>query len=142
MPKLRNGSKGGFEPGLSRLRVRHATAKLLHDVFSRTLSICECWLFFLPRLSRHQCSRLSSYSMLLCLLRHLNRTIVTSLLLAFVVHLRFGYALLSSGLSAPSTLLLNICSSSSLITSPYRSSRFLVTSLDPFTAIVPTMLRL
>ena len=26
MPELRNGSKGGFEPGLSRLRVRHSTA--------------------------------------------------------------------------------------------------------------------
>ena len=28
MPKLRNGSKGGFEPGLSRLRVRRSTAEL------------------------------------------------------------------------------------------------------------------
>ena len=28
MPKLRNGSKGGFEPGLSRLRVRRSTAAL------------------------------------------------------------------------------------------------------------------
>ena len=28
MPKLRNGSKGGFEPGLSRLRVRLSTAEL------------------------------------------------------------------------------------------------------------------
>ena len=26
MPNLRNGSKGGFEPGLTRLRVRHSTA--------------------------------------------------------------------------------------------------------------------
>ena len=36
MAKLRNGSKGGFEPGLSRLRVRHSTAELprstAHDV--------------------------------------------------------------------------------------------------------------
>ena len=28
MPNLRNGSKGGFEPGLTRLRVRHSTAEL------------------------------------------------------------------------------------------------------------------
>ena len=28
MPKLRNGSKGGFEPGFSRLRVRHSTTEL------------------------------------------------------------------------------------------------------------------
>ena len=28
MPNLRNGSKGGFEPGLSRLRVRHSTTAL------------------------------------------------------------------------------------------------------------------
>ena len=29
MPNLRNGSKGGFEPGLTRLRVRHSTAEPL-----------------------------------------------------------------------------------------------------------------
>ena len=28
MPKLRNGSKGGFKPGLPRLRVKHSTAEL------------------------------------------------------------------------------------------------------------------
>ena len=28
MPNLRNGSKGGFEPGFTRLRVRHSTAEL------------------------------------------------------------------------------------------------------------------
>ena len=28
MPKLRNGNKGGFEPGLSRLRDRHPTTEL------------------------------------------------------------------------------------------------------------------
>ena len=28
MPNLRNGSKGGFEPGLTRLRVRHSTTEL------------------------------------------------------------------------------------------------------------------
>ena len=28
MPKLRNGSRVGFEPGLSRLLVRHSTAEL------------------------------------------------------------------------------------------------------------------
>ena len=28
LPKLRNGSKGGFEPGLSQLRVRCSTAEL------------------------------------------------------------------------------------------------------------------
>ena len=31
MPNLRNGSKGGFEPGLSRLRVRHSTTELLRS---------------------------------------------------------------------------------------------------------------
>ena len=29
MPNLRMGSKGGFEPGLTRLRVRHSTGELL-----------------------------------------------------------------------------------------------------------------
>ena len=28
MPNLRNGSKGAFEPGLTRLRVRHSTTEL------------------------------------------------------------------------------------------------------------------
>ena len=28
MPNLPNGTKGGFEPGLTRLRVRHSTTKL------------------------------------------------------------------------------------------------------------------
>ena len=28
MPNLRNGSKGGFEPGLTRLQVRHSTTEL------------------------------------------------------------------------------------------------------------------
>ena len=28
MPNLKNGSKGGFEPGLTILRVRHSTAEL------------------------------------------------------------------------------------------------------------------
>ena len=28
IPNLRNGSKGGFEPGLTRLRVRHSTTEL------------------------------------------------------------------------------------------------------------------
>ena len=28
MPNLRNGSKGGFEPGLTWLRVRHSTTEL------------------------------------------------------------------------------------------------------------------
>ena len=28
MPNLRNGTKRGFEPGLSRLRVRHSTTEL------------------------------------------------------------------------------------------------------------------
>ena len=31
MPNLRNGSKGGFEPRLTRLRVRHSTAELLRS---------------------------------------------------------------------------------------------------------------
>ena len=32
MPNLRNGTKGGFEPGLSRLRVRHSTTELPHSI--------------------------------------------------------------------------------------------------------------
>ena len=28
MPNLRNGTKGGFEPGLTRLQVRHSTTEL------------------------------------------------------------------------------------------------------------------
>ena len=28
MPNLQNGTKGGFEPGLTRLRVRHSTTEL------------------------------------------------------------------------------------------------------------------
>ena len=28
MPNLPNGTKGGFEPGLTRLRVRHSTTEL------------------------------------------------------------------------------------------------------------------
>ena len=31
MHKLRNGSKGRFKPGLSRLKVRHSTAELLRS---------------------------------------------------------------------------------------------------------------
>ena len=34
MPKLRNGSKVGFEPGLSRLRVRHSTTELPRSIFA------------------------------------------------------------------------------------------------------------
>ena len=34
MPNLRNGSKGGFEPGLSRLRVRHSTTELLRSTYA------------------------------------------------------------------------------------------------------------
>ena len=32
MSNLRNGSKGGFEPGLTRLRVRHSTAELPRSI--------------------------------------------------------------------------------------------------------------
>ena len=32
MPNLRNGSKGGFEPGLTRLRVRHSTTELPRSI--------------------------------------------------------------------------------------------------------------
>ena len=38
MPNLRNGSKGGFEPGLPRLRVRHSTTELLRSTFEPGLS--------------------------------------------------------------------------------------------------------
>ena len=47
-PNLRNGSKGGFEPGLSRLRVRHSTTELLR-------STCVCMSavpLFWPNLPR------------------------------------------------------------------------------------------
>ena len=40
MPNLRNGSKGGFEPGLTRLRVRHSTTELPRSIF-------DCCVFFL-----------------------------------------------------------------------------------------------
>ena len=39
MPNLRNGTKGGFEPGLSRLRVRHSTTKLPRSTLIRRLSV-------------------------------------------------------------------------------------------------------
>ena len=32
MPDLRNGNKGGFEPGLTRLRVRHSTTELPRSI--------------------------------------------------------------------------------------------------------------
>ena len=37
MPNRRNGSKGGFEPGLSRLRVRHSTTELLRSTMGCVL---------------------------------------------------------------------------------------------------------
>ena len=36
MPNLPNGSKGGFEPGLTRLRVRHSTTEL-----PRSTGVCR-----------------------------------------------------------------------------------------------------
>ena len=36
MPNLRNGSKGGFEPGFARLRVRHSTAELPLSTYDTT----------------------------------------------------------------------------------------------------------
>ena len=38
MPNLRNGSKGGFEPGLSRLRVRHSTTELLRSTMNDVMN--------------------------------------------------------------------------------------------------------
>ena len=38
MPNLRNGSKWGFEPGLSRLRVRHSTTELRRSTSKREVS--------------------------------------------------------------------------------------------------------
>ena len=41
MPNLRHGSKGGFEPGLIWLRVRHSTAELPRSIcFFVCLSVC------------------------------------------------------------------------------------------------------
>ena len=36
MPTLRNGSKGGFEPGLTSVRVRHSTADLPRSTMMRS----------------------------------------------------------------------------------------------------------
>ena len=48
MPNLRNGSKEGFEPGLTRLRVRHSTTELPRSSYvSRTCS----YSYFLSRSS-------------------------------------------------------------------------------------------
>ena len=41
IPKSRNGSKVGFEPGLSRLRVRHSTTELPHSTVTVLLLICS-----------------------------------------------------------------------------------------------------
>ena len=41
MPNLRNGSKGGFEPGLSRLRVWHSTTELLRS--TSVLRVRQGW---------------------------------------------------------------------------------------------------
>ena len=42
MPNLRNGiAKGGFEPGLSRLRVRHSTTKLPRS--TKSYGVAEKW---------------------------------------------------------------------------------------------------
>ena len=34
MPNLPNGTKGGFEPGLTQLRVRHSTTELPRSTFN------------------------------------------------------------------------------------------------------------
>ena len=39
MPKLRHGSKWGFEPGLSRLRVRHSTTELLRSTLKIEITL-------------------------------------------------------------------------------------------------------
>ena len=41
MPNLGNGSKGGFEPGLSRLRVRHSTAELPRSTYMVQVNIAQ-----------------------------------------------------------------------------------------------------
>ena len=40
MHKLQNGSKGGFDPGLSRLRVRRSTAGLLRSTNFVCFNVC------------------------------------------------------------------------------------------------------
>ena len=37
MPNLRNGTKGGFEPGLTRLRVRRSTTELPRITWSKLM---------------------------------------------------------------------------------------------------------
>ena len=37
MPNLRNGSKGGFEPELTRLRVRHSTTELPRSILDESM---------------------------------------------------------------------------------------------------------
>ena len=41
MPNLRNGSKGGFEPGLTRLRVRHSTTELPRSLNKKYYAHCS-----------------------------------------------------------------------------------------------------
>ena len=44
MPNLRKGTKGGFEPGLSRLQVQHSTGELPRsmDLKSNQLIVENC----------------------------------------------------------------------------------------------------
>ena len=41
MPNLRNGSKGGFEPGLTRLRVRQSTTELPRSIRGHSSVTCQ-----------------------------------------------------------------------------------------------------
>ena len=49
MPNLRNGSKGGFEPGLTRLRVRHSTTELPRSTLSSLQTCSSLFVFYIVR---------------------------------------------------------------------------------------------
>ena len=46
MPNLRNGVKGGFEPGLTRLRVRHSTTELPRSINKIIIIIGKATIYF------------------------------------------------------------------------------------------------
>ena len=52
MPNLRNGSKGGFEPGLTLLRVRHSTTELPCSIQHAKTEHHRTQLYLISRINR------------------------------------------------------------------------------------------
>ena len=48
MSNLRNGSKGGFEPGLTRLRVRHSTTELPRSTWNELVKTISDVIIVVP----------------------------------------------------------------------------------------------